>query len=95
MKSDCYQSFEAARNIEDIVDERGEDEITGYQKVFWSVQLYLECPRCEEDFDFVDTEIFSESDQFNGIEICQKTKNMDAVCPKCEYEFKFDVEGGM
>ena len=65
------------------------------QRSQWSIQLYLDCPRCDANFDFVDTEEFTETDQFNGIAVCEPTENKRATCPDCDFIFIFDVEGGI
>jgi hypothetical protein len=47
------------------------------------IDLWCECPKCEEWINFLDypAEIGTEN-----------SKNVEVVCPECEHEFKVDCE---
>jgi hypothetical protein len=60
----------------------------------WSISLDTECPECGEEFDMLCTPDFWEGK--SSWQLCEhgteKTKGVDALCPKCDHEFKVDLE---
>lgn len=58
----------------------------------WSVDLYVNCPHCNNYFDILDE--FQEQSMFEVADVCE-TKDIsyhdfEVKCDKCKKEFKID-----
>ncbi len=54
----------------------------------WSVDLYVECPKCEDFFDLNSDDTFT--DGTHGYAL-QTAENVDVECPECGHKFKTDL----
>lgn len=54
----------------------------------WSVELYVECPKCENYFDMNHDDSFV--DGTNGYAL-QTTNDVEVMCPECDHKFKADL----
>lgn len=54
----------------------------------WSVDLWVECPKCEECFDLNSDDGFI--DGTHGYAL-QTTNDVDTECPECGHKFKVDL----
>ena len=55
----------------------------------WNIELWVECPYCEEYFDFISVDRNWEVLAEIGVDVAKSNQNIevDGVCPKCEKEF--------
>lgn len=57
----------------------------------WSINLYADCPHCNEYVDLLDICDFWDGASFN---ICEydtdKTRNVEVLCPECGKNFTVD-----
>lgn len=59
----------------------------------WTIELYCECPHCEEYVDLLDDPEFWHGREFDaGEHGSNRTKNVDVHCPECSKEFSVDFE---
>ncbi|EMY4690352.1 hypothetical protein AAYT81_002635 [Yersinia enterocolitica] len=54
----------------------------------WYVDLWVECPKCEDSFDLNSDDGFI--DGTHGYAL-QTTVDVDAECPECGHKFKADL----
>jgi len=59
----------------------------------WSCSLDIDCPNCEDSFDLLGTDDYG--DLLGDTQVCEAKKGIETFCPKCEFEFTFDIGGGM
>ena len=51
----------------------------------WSVDLWVECPKCEDSFDLNADDSFVDGTKGYAL---QTTQNVDVECPECGHKFK-------
>jgi len=59
----------------------------------WSISLDVDCPKCEEYFNILDTPDFWEDRQLDlGEHETARSRGIEVTCPECGYEFTVDLE---
>ncbi|WNJ80583.1 hypothetical protein RJE46_04920 [Cedecea neteri] len=54
----------------------------------WAVELWVECPQCEDCFDLNSDNSFVNGDKGYALETQQ---NIDVECAECGHKFKADL----
>ena len=62
------------------------------REFYWSIELMVDCPECNHDFDANCVDDFAE--ELRGAQICEAVKDCEVQCPKCKQEFIFDIGMG-
>lgn len=64
--------------------------MSGNVEAVWSVDLYVECPKCEDSFDLNDDGSFTDGTKGHALECL---KDVDVECPnqECGHKFKVDL----
>lgn len=57
-------------------------------EAIWSVNLYVECPQCEDSFDLNADDSFVDGTKGHPL---QTAENVDIECPECGHKFKADL----
>ncbi len=54
----------------------------------WSIQLWTECPKCEQDVDLLDYCDFWDGRKLEiGENGTDRSASQEVLCPKCSHEF--------
>ena len=62
-------------------------------KAMWSVELWSECPGCNEPVDLLGDPDFWDGVSFQPCENkTARTKDVTVYCPRCGHEFDVDLE---
>ena len=57
----------------------------------WSIELYVECPKCEECVDLTTWGDFWSDRDHKTFGPAIAIEKFEAFCPKCEHEFLCDL----
>jgi len=61
----------------------------------WSASIDVECPICLEEFDYIQTDHFSEIGFEHLPTVAKGGPIKGAGCPNCGHEFDFVIEDGL
>ena len=56
----------------------------------WHIELNVECPKCEHEFDVLDLTDYQE--MIIGIDVCESNKEANIYCPSCLLDFTVVTE---
>jgi len=74
-------------SVEEIKPEKPNERAT------WSISLDVDCPKCEEYFDILNTPDFWDRRELDiGEHGTERSKGIEVQCLKCGHEFKVDLE---
>lgn len=57
----------------------------------WSIELSVDCPKCERFVDLLEAPDFWENQIKPGEHGTDKTKGLEVTCPECGHEWKVDL----
>lgn len=55
------------------------------EQVSWTLELNIECPKCENSFDYLETDEYRNHDGWEGMKHCESDSqaNIEVSCPEC------------
>ncbi len=53
------------------------------EEASWTLELNIECPKCDDNFDYLDTEDYKYSG-FEGLNHFGDNENLEIECPNCK-----------